>query len=83
MNMINDNSLLLGIRRFFPAIKNIAHSIDINTADKATFNGDELPKNSAISLPEEKPAPIIVPMYRNDVFIDFFTQNAMKIATPL
>lgn len=72
-------SLLLGIRFCFPAIKKSPHRRDINTEDNATFKGDRAPKNSAISLPDENPAPIAVPMYRNAVLKDCFIQKNMLI----
>ncbi len=37
----------------------------INAADNATHQGDDSPKNNAISLPDENPAPIDVPMNKN------------------
>ncbi|MDE6302110.1 MAG: hypothetical protein K2M36_00785 [Clostridia bacterium] len=61
-NMQKPISLLRGISPRLPAIRKSAHSSDINTDDTATLSGDTSPKNSAISLPEEKPAPIAVPM---------------------
>lgn len=49
------------------------HSMDMNTADSATLRGDTFPKNRAISLPDENPAPIAVPIYKKAVLRDFFT----------
>ncbi len=60
--MQNPISLFFGIRRRFPAMRNSPQSSDINTEDKATLSGETPPKNSAISLPEENPAPIAVPI---------------------
>lgn len=67
--------LPFGISPFFPAIRNKAQISDINTDEIATFSGDDLPKKSAISRPEEKPAPIAVPMYNAAVLNDFFTMK--------
>ena len=75
VNMPRLTILPLGIRWFLPAIKNSAHNSDINTEDIATLRGDESPKNNAISLPDEKPAPIAVPMYNAAVLNAFFTQK--------
>lgn len=72
--------LPLGMRFSFPAHMNIQHSAAINTDDSATFSGDELPKNSAISRPDEKPAPIAVPIYKKVAFKEFFTSNHMRYA---
>lgn len=49
----------------FPAVRNSADRADINRADNATHHGDDVPKNSAISRPDENPAPIDVPMNKN------------------
>lgn len=61
-NMQSPISLFLGIRECLPAMRKSAHSSDINTDESATLRGDASPKNSAISLPEENPAPIAVPI---------------------
>lgn len=70
--------LPLGMRLSLPAIKNRAHSKDINIDEIATLRGEESPKKRAISLPEEKPAPIAVPTYKAAVLKDFFTRKYMK-----
>ena len=62
-----------GIILCLPAIRNSAQRRDINTDDIATLKGDASPKNKAISRPEEKPAPIAVPIYRAAVLNAFFT----------
>lgn len=72
INMHSPISLFLGISSCLPAIRKSPHNSDINTDDSATLSGDTSPKNSAISLPDEKPAPIAVPIYKNVVFKDFF-----------
>lgn len=61
-NMQKPMILFFGISECFPATRKSAHRSDINTEDSATLSGDASPKNSAISLPEEKPAPIAVPI---------------------
>ncbi len=66
-------TLPLGISPCLPAIRNRAQSIDINIDEIATFSGDASPKNKAISLPDEKPAPIAVPTYSAAVLNAFFT----------
>lgn len=66
-------SLPLGISPCLPAIRNRAQSIDMNMDEIATFSGDASPKNKAISLPDEKPAPIAVPTYNAAVLNAFFT----------
>lgn len=71
-NMHSPISLFLGIRFSLPTIRKSPHSVAINTEDIATFSGDESPKNRAISLPEENPAPIAVPIYKKVIFNDFF-----------
>ncbi len=48
-----------------PATKKSPHNIEINTAASAVQYGEVSPKNRAISLPEENPAPIDVPIYKN------------------
>ena len=68
--------LPFGIRRFLPAMRNKAQIIDINIDEIATFKGDDLPKNRAISRPDENPAPIAVPMYNAAVLNAFFTAIA-------
>lgn len=62
-----------GIIFCLPAIRNSAQRSDIKTDDIATLKGDASPKNKAISRPEEKPAPIAVPIYRAAVLNAFFT----------
>ncbi len=62
------NSLLFGRIFNLPTIINKAHNADIKTADIATFIGERLSKKSAISRPDEKPAPIVVPIYKK---VDF------------
>lgn len=52
-----------------------AQSKDIKTEEIATLRGDESPKKSAISLPDENPAPIAVPIYNAAVLNDFFTRK--------
>lgn len=54
--------LPFGIIFCFPAMRKSAHKRDIKTEDVATLSGDESPKKSAISRPDEKPAPIAVPI---------------------
>ncbi len=71
-NMQHPISLFFGISECLPAIRNSAQSKDINTEETATFKGEQSPKNNAISLPEEKPAPIAVPIYRKVIFSAFF-----------
>ena len=71
-NMQNPISLLFGISPSLPTIRKSPHKSAINTDDIATLSGDASPKKSAISFPEENPAPIAVPMYRKVVFNDFF-----------
>ena len=55
-----------------------AQSKDIKTEEIATLRGDESPKNSAISLPDENPAPIAVPIYNAAVLNDFFTRKTYE-----
>ncbi len=74
-NMPNFAILPFGISPVLPAIRNNAQSKDIKTEETATLSGDESPKNNAISLPDEKPAPIAVPMYNAAVLNAFFTQK--------
>ena len=57
-------------------MRNKAQIIDINIDEIATFKGDDLPKNRAISRPDENPAPIAVPMYNAAVLNAFFTAIA-------
>ncbi len=64
-------SLFFGIEWYFPPSKNKAHRRDINMLDTATFIGEQLPKKSAISRPEAKPAPITAPIYRKLTFNTF------------
>lgn len=45
-----------------PAVMNSAASSPMNRAERATHAGAVSPKNTAISLPEANPAPIIVPI---------------------
>lgn len=71
-NMQKPISLFLGITECLPAIRNRAQSSDINTEETATLSGEQSPKNNAISLPEENPAPIAVPIYRKVIFNAFF-----------
>lgn len=78
-NIAKPISLFFGIRSSLPAMRNSPHSSDINTADIATFSGDTSPKNRAISFPDENPAPIAVPIYKNAVLNDFFiSKNMLK-----
>ena len=56
-------------------MRNKAQIIDINIDEIATFKGDDLPKNRAISRPDEKPAPIAVPTYNAAVLNAFFTEK--------
>lgn len=72
--------LPLGIKPCLPAMRKSAHNIDIKTEDIATLRGEESPKNNAISLPDEKPAPIAVPTYNAAVLNAFFTPNNMFYA---
>lgn len=72
-------SLFLGISPSLPTIRNSPHKSAINTEDAATFRGDASPKNSAISLPDEKPAPIAVPIYKKVIFKDFFISKIMTV----
>ena len=61
-NMHRPMSLFFGISECLPAMRNSAHSSDINMDEIATLSGAASPKNSAISFPEENPAPIAVPI---------------------
>lgn len=61
-NMQKPISLFFGISPHLPAIRKMPHNSDINTDDIATLSGETSPKKRAISLPEEKPAPIAVPI---------------------
>lgn len=61
-----------------PAIRKSAQSKDIKTEEIATLRGDESPKKSAISLPDENPAPIAVPIYNAAVLNDFFTRKTYE-----
>jgi len=71
--------LPFGIRWFLPATRKSAQSKDIKTEEIATLRGEESPKKSAISLPEEKPAPIAVPMYNAAVLNAFFTRKCYDL----
>lgn len=46
----------------------------MNIDEIATFKGDDLPKNRAISRPDENPAPIAVPTY-NAAVLNAFSQQ--------
>ena len=50
----------------------------MKTEEIATLRGDESPKKSAISLPDENPAPIAVPIYNAAVLNDFFTRKSYE-----
>lgn len=73
-------ALFFGIRFCLPAIKNRPHKSTINTEDAATLRGDASPKNNAISLPDENPAPIAVPIYKKVIFNDFFIYKKYVVA---
>lgn len=60
-------------------MRNSAQRSDIKTDDIATLNGDASPKNKAISRPEEKPAPIAVPIYRAAVLNAFSHEKFMNV----
>lgn len=66
-------SLPLGISPFWPAMRKSAQRRAEKTEDSATLRGDDAPKNTFSSRPDEKPAPIAVPIYSAAVLIDFFT----------
>ncbi len=72
-NMPRFTILPFGISLFLPAMRNSAQISDIKIEEIATFKGDDLPKKSAISRPEENPAPIAVPTYNAAVLNAFFT----------
>lgn len=72
-NMPRFTILPFGISLFLPATRNSAQISDIKIEEIATFKGDDLPKKSAISRPEENPAPIAVPTYNAAVLNAFFT----------
>ncbi len=71
-NMQNAISLFFGISPCLPTMRNSPQSNAINIEDTATLSGDASPKNNAISLPDENPAPIAVPIYKKVIFKDFF-----------